>query len=148
MECRRYRDEGVLCQDHCYFKNGGLKECPEKKYEEAAIAYVDNLGDAPPDHRDLRDAFVAGASFAEKEMKVDKALDILKIDLDGHHHEGVVPDRRVIQGTWAVPEEKHRAAMEAAGLRNKSEESCIILLQKIVAQLDRIEGSMKFEPKE
>lgn len=54
----------------------------------------------------------------------------------------------VIQGIWAVPEEKHRAAMERAGLINKSEESCIILLQKVVAQLDRIEGSMKFEPKE
>lgn len=58
------------------------------------------------------------------------------------------PEPGVIQGIWAVPEEKHRAAMEAAGLRNKAEESCIILLQKVVAQLDRIEGSMKFEPKD
>lgn len=29
-ECRRQKDEGVLCQDNCYFKTSGLKECPVK----------------------------------------------------------------------------------------------------------------------
>lgn len=37
----------------------------KKNYEEAARAYVDNLGDGPPDHRDLRSCFLAGATHAE-----------------------------------------------------------------------------------
>jgi hypothetical protein len=36
-DCRRYRDESVLCQEHCYFKNSGLKECPSKVSGIAAI---------------------------------------------------------------------------------------------------------------
>lgn len=58
-----------------------------KKYEEAAKAYTDNLGDDPPDHRDLRTAFKAGAEFATQDTEervkqayneaIDKALAIV-----------------------------------------------------------------------
>jgi hypothetical protein len=43
-ECRRYRDESVLCQNHCYFKTSGIKECPIKSSGIAAIG-VPESGD-------------------------------------------------------------------------------------------------------
>lgn len=93
----------------------------------------------------------AFADFFDRDMstiRTSKSYDSWLLTEEGKRLTAEETEPGVIQGIWAVPEEKHRAAMEAAGLTNKSEESCIILLQKVVAQLDRIEGSMKFEPKD
>lgn len=38
-ECRRYKDEGTYCQEHCYFKDSGLKECHSKS-QSSGIAAV------------------------------------------------------------------------------------------------------------
>ena len=54
---------------------------------------------------------------------------------------------RVIQGIWAVPEEKHKAAIAAATKdRSEPEEPAINVLIKISKQLDRMEGNMKLNP--
>jgi hypothetical protein len=53
------------------------------------------------------------------------------------------PEPRVIQGIWAVPEEKNKAAIASATKdRSEPEEPAINVLIKISKQLDRIEGRM------
>jgi hypothetical protein len=81
-----------------------MTEAQTKKYEEAAKAHVDNLGDDPPDHRDLRYCFLAGATFAHNEAEskkidigliqkeahnaaIQEAIELIVSDLDGPRHE-------------------------------------------------------------
>lgn len=51
----------------------------KSKYLKAAQAYIDNLGDDPPDHRDVRSAFEAGAEHASKSLEQFKfAIELKK----------------------------------------------------------------------
>jgi hypothetical protein len=59
-ECRRYRDESVLCQNHCYFKTSGIKECPIKSSGIAAIG-VPESGDFDRSEKDEHEVWCNGA---------------------------------------------------------------------------------------
>ena len=88
-------------------------------------------------------AFVASISF-KNYSRIKEQYESWLLTEEGKRLTAEEPEPGVIQGIWAVPEEKHKAAIAAATKdRSEPEEPAINVLIKISKQLDRMEGNMK-----